>query len=103
MHDLVIRGGTIVDGSGGELFTGDIAIDGATITQVGTVGARGREEIDASARSSPPASSTSTRIMMGRRPGIRRWRPRHGTASPPLSWAIAASASRPLRPIGTNG
>ena len=50
MHDLVIRGGTIVDGSGGEPFTGDIAIDGATITAVGTVGAKGREEIDATGK-----------------------------------------------------
>jgi N-acyl-D-amino-acid deacylase len=50
MHDLVIRGGTIVDGSGGAPFTGDIAIDGATITQVGTVDAKGREEIDASGK-----------------------------------------------------
>jgi N-acyl-D-amino-acid deacylase len=50
MHDLVIRGGTIVDGSGGAPFAGDIAIDGATITQVGTVTAPGREEIDASGK-----------------------------------------------------
>ncbi len=47
MHDMVIRGGTIVDGSGGEPFTGDVAIDGGRITAVGTVPARGREEIDA--------------------------------------------------------
>ena len=46
-HDLVIRGGTIVDGSGGEPFRGDVAIDGRTIVAVGTVEGRGREEIDA--------------------------------------------------------
>jgi len=47
MHDLVIRGGTIVDGSGAKKYTGDISIDGGRFTQVGgTVGA-GREEIDA--------------------------------------------------------
>ena len=50
MHDLVIRGGTIVDGSGGAPFTGDIAIDGTTITQVGKVDGNGREEIDASGK-----------------------------------------------------
>ncbi|MEQ9662412.1 MAG: D-aminoacylase [Parasphingopyxis sp.] len=50
MHDLVIRGGTIVDGLGGEPFTGDIAIDGDLISQVGTVEGEGREEIDASGR-----------------------------------------------------
>ena len=46
-HDLVIRGGMIVDGSGGEPFRGDVAIDGRTIVAVGTVEGRGREEIDA--------------------------------------------------------
>jgi N-acyl-D-amino-acid deacylase len=35
MHDTVIRGGTIVDGTGKPSFTGDIAIDGDRITEVG--------------------------------------------------------------------
>ncbi|MBB6228898.1 N-acyl-D-aspartate/D-glutamate deacylase [Polymorphobacter multimanifer] len=48
MHDLVIRGGTIVDGSGAPAFRGDIAIDGERITAVGTISASGRREIDAS-------------------------------------------------------
>ncbi|MBC7496727.1 MAG: amidohydrolase family protein [Sphingomonadaceae bacterium] len=47
MHDLVIRGGTIVDGSGAPPFTGDIAIDGDRIVAVGTVTAKGHDEIDA--------------------------------------------------------
>jgi N-acyl-D-amino-acid deacylase len=47
MHDLVIRDGTIVDGSGGARFTGDIAVDGGIITAVGKVSQAGREEIDA--------------------------------------------------------
>lgn len=46
-HDLVIRGGTIVDGSGSEPFQGDIAIRADRIVAVGTVDGRGREEIDA--------------------------------------------------------
>jgi N-acyl-D-amino-acid deacylase len=50
MHDLVIRGGTIVDGSGQPRFTGDVAIDGGLISAVGTVDARGREEIDAAGK-----------------------------------------------------
>ena len=33
MHDLVIRNGKIVDGSGKESFMGDIAIDGDRITK----------------------------------------------------------------------
>ena len=50
MHDLVIRGGTVVDGSGGASFVADIAIDGDRITRIGAVAAPGREEIDASGR-----------------------------------------------------
>jgi N-acyl-D-amino-acid deacylase len=50
MHDLVIRGGTIVDGSGNPKFTGDIAINGSLISQVGKVDGTGREEIDATGK-----------------------------------------------------
>jgi len=45
--DLVIRGGTIVDGSGRPPFEGDVAIAGDRITAVGRVSGRGAEEIDA--------------------------------------------------------
>ncbi len=48
MHDLVIRGGTIVDGTGAKPFVGDVAIDGDRIAAVGKVDAKGRQEIDAS-------------------------------------------------------
>ena len=47
MHDMVIRGGTIVDGTGAKPFTGEIAIDAGRITAVGTITTKGREEIDA--------------------------------------------------------
>jgi N-acyl-D-aspartate/D-glutamate deacylase len=46
-HDLVVRGGTIVDGTGAPGRTGDVAIDGDTLTQVGGTAAAGRREIDA--------------------------------------------------------
>ena len=49
-HDLVIRGGTIADGSGGELIDADIAIAGGRITAIGEVPGRGSEEIDARGR-----------------------------------------------------
>ena len=35
MHDLVIRGGNIIDGTGAPAFAGDIAIDGDRIVAVG--------------------------------------------------------------------
>ncbi len=47
MHDLVIRNGFIVDGTGRPGFHGDIAITGDRITEVGTVTGEGRREIDA--------------------------------------------------------
>jgi len=47
MHDLVIRGGTIVDGTGRERFTGDVAVDAGHIAALGRVAERGRREIDA--------------------------------------------------------
>lgn len=49
-YDLVIRGGTIVDGSGGEPFGGDVAVRGRSIVAVGAFGGRGVEEIDAAGR-----------------------------------------------------
>ena len=47
MHDMVIRGGNIVDGTGRLAFIGDVAIDGGRISSVGPKAAPGREEIDA--------------------------------------------------------
>jgi N-acyl-D-aspartate/D-glutamate deacylase len=47
MHDIVIRGGTIVDGTGKAGFTGDVAIDGDRIAQVGGKAGPGKREIDA--------------------------------------------------------
>lgn len=47
MHDLIIRGGTIIDGTGGKPFVGDVAIDGDRIVQVGQVSGSARREIDA--------------------------------------------------------
>jgi N-acyl-D-amino-acid deacylase len=47
MHDLVIRNGRIVDGTGTRAFNGDLAIDGGRIASVGGKGGAGRREIDA--------------------------------------------------------
>jgi len=48
MHDIVIRGGTIVDGTGKSRFTGDVGISGDQISEVGGKLAPGRREMDAS-------------------------------------------------------
>ena len=47
MHDIVIRGGTIIDGTGKAAFTGDLAIDGERIVGVGGRQGPGRREIAA--------------------------------------------------------
>ena len=46
-HDLVIRGGRVVDGSGGEAREADVAVSDGKIAQVGGMVGAGREEIDA--------------------------------------------------------
>src|SRR5271156_2031766 len=45
--DLVIRGGTIADGRGGDLFEADVAIKDGRIAEIGRVLGKGTEEIDA--------------------------------------------------------
>ncbi len=47
-HDLIIRGGMIVDGTGAPPYLGDVAIDGDRITAMGDLGGTiGLDEIDA--------------------------------------------------------
>jgi N-acyl-D-amino-acid deacylase len=50
MFDLVIRGGTVVDGTGGAPFVADVAVDGDRIVAVGENLGAGRDEIDASGK-----------------------------------------------------
>jgi len=50
MHDLVIRNGLLVDGTGNPSYSGDIAIDGDRISRVGDVQEKGRKEIDATGK-----------------------------------------------------
>ncbi len=46
MHELIIRNGNIVDGSGDKAFLGDIAIDDGKITKVGVIEEKGEKEKD---------------------------------------------------------
>ncbi|MEX0839913.1 MAG: amidohydrolase family protein [Parvibaculum sp.] len=47
MHDLIIRGGTLVDGTGAPARIADVAIDNGIVTEVGSVTGTARREIDA--------------------------------------------------------
>jgi N-acyl-D-aspartate/D-glutamate deacylase len=46
-HDLVVRGGTVVDGTGAAPRTADVAISGGKVAEVGRVSGRGAREVDA--------------------------------------------------------
>ncbi|UTP39839.1 amidohydrolase family protein [Phenylobacterium sp. LH3H17] len=48
--DLVIRGGTVVDGTGTAPFRADVAVKDGLIARIGEVAGRGAEEIDATGR-----------------------------------------------------
>ncbi len=47
MNDVVIRNGTVVDGSGAAPGAADVAVSDGVITDVGEVDGRGRREVDA--------------------------------------------------------
>ncbi len=50
MHELVIRDGSIVDGTGAPAISGDVAVDDGVISAVGNDVGKGRREIDADGR-----------------------------------------------------
>jgi N-acyl-D-aspartate/D-glutamate deacylase len=47
MHDLVIAGGTVVDGTGAPPFTADVALDDGRIVEIGRISGAARQRIDA--------------------------------------------------------
>ena len=49
-YDLVIRGGTVIDGTGAAPFRADVAIQGNRIAAIGTIPGSGTEEIDATGK-----------------------------------------------------
>ena len=100
MHDIVIRGGTVVDGTGAARFTADVAIDGERITAVGPVAERGRREIDADGLLVTPG--------LGRHPHPLR-RPGHlGPELAPSSWhgvttVVMGNCGVGFAPVGPAG
>jgi N-acyl-D-amino-acid deacylase len=50
MHDLVIRGGTVVDGTGAPPRAADVAVDGGRVSVVGRVDDEAAETLDATGR-----------------------------------------------------
>ena len=83
MHDIVIRHGDVVDGTGSAPARADVAIDGDRVTQVGVVSDRGESEIDATGRLVTPGfvdihTHLDAQLFWDpvarflRRPGLRR-------------------------------
>lgn len=50
MYDLVIRNGSVVDGSGMPSYKADIALTGNRIAKIGQISEKGRKEIDATGK-----------------------------------------------------
>lgn len=50
MHDIIIRNGTVIDGTGRDRFKADIAISDGQIAKVGKVPEAARREIDAAGK-----------------------------------------------------
>ena len=50
MYDLVIRGGTVIDGSGDNRFVADVAVSNGIIAKIGDIAESGSEEIDATGK-----------------------------------------------------
>jgi N-acyl-D-aspartate/D-glutamate deacylase len=49
-YDLVIRGGTVIDGTGAAPFKADVALKGNRIAAIGTIAGSGTEEIEATGK-----------------------------------------------------
>lgn len=50
MFDLVIRGGTVIDGSGADRFVADVAIKDGKVARIGDIKETGSKEIDATGK-----------------------------------------------------
>jgi len=46
-HDLVVRSGSVIDGTGQPAFTADVAINDGQIAEIGHIRGKGRREVDA--------------------------------------------------------
>ena len=76
MHDVVIRGGNIVDGTGKPAFTGDVALADGRIVAVGKELGSAKKTVDADGLLVTPAwvdvRWTYIPIMTARWPGINK-------------------------------
>jgi formylmethanofuran dehydrogenase subunit A len=83
MLDLVIKGGTVIDGSGRPGVRTDVGIKDGRVVKIGEVTEDTAKTIDATGKIVPRASSTSTPTTTRRRSGTPTSRRPRCTASPP--------------------
>ena len=69
MYDRILKSGTIVDGTGAPAFTGDVAISGGKIVEIGRLSGAAREVVDADGLLVTPGWIDIHPIMTARRPG----------------------------------
>ena len=89
-HDLAIRSGSVIDGTGEPAFSADVAIKDGKIAEVGKVAGRGVQEVSAAGALVPRALWIFIRTMTAKRPGPIACRHQVATALLPWSWATAA-------------
>jgi len=81
-YSLVIRNGTVIDGTGAAPREADVAVRDGHIAAVGKVTGAGAEEIDAKGRIVTPGLLSFTPTTTARQRGTRTLHRRPGTASP---------------------
>jgi adenine deaminase len=66
IHDIVISGATILDGTGSPAFAGDVAIESERIVAVGGKPGRGRRVIDAAGHGQDAGDCPARLVRTGR-------------------------------------
>jgi N-acyl-D-aspartate/D-glutamate deacylase len=80
--DIVIRGGTIMDGNGGTPFVGDVAVKDGNPPRSGRCRVAVRREINAGGLAVTPGFVDIHTHYDGQAMGLPVWLPHPGTASP---------------------
>ena len=78
MYDLIVRNGTVIDGTGKERFTADIAISDGRIAKIGAITESAEREIEAGGKLVTPGW-VDIHTHYVELPGTRYLRPRAGT------------------------